>query len=188
MAFYPFLAQGRTAEGYSYAIAALYERGQDPTAFSEFVFGSYTDGLAIDVRLSQLLNRFYSDAAAAGASIHVPCAFEACGGIAGDPKIASQSAADETFCLSSGLRGFALPGLLSVIGDYSAEELASLFYLVKKQFADTLVTLPKLQVLLEMMKKGQHTAILISDGSGGQQGCAAILSPYEESHIFLEEC
>ena len=188
MTYHPYLAQGRTAEGYPYAVAALY--AIEPTAFpvSEYPFGSYTDGLAIDVRLTQLLRACCGESLAAGASIHVPAASAPCGGIAGDPKEEPGSAEKKIFCLSAGLLGFAIPGLLSVIGDYSEAEMSGLFEQIQSEYANTPLTRSGLQLLLAELQSRRRTALLISDGSGGQQGCAAVITPKEGFHIFLEEC
>lgn len=184
--FFPALAEGITTEDFPYAAAALFACPTELALPVRFPFGSYRDSVAIDVRLVQLLQQCCAESAAAGASIYIPAADAPCGGVAGNFTETCTSADNTIWQLASGLRGFAIPGRLSVIGSYSGHEIHTLFVTANTLFANQTVNRPGLQKLLAAMAALKKEAILISDGSGGQQGCAAVVTPSGERHIFLE--
>ena len=180
MRLYGFCMCLPTAEGYVAAIGGLCRTPASVSA-NPISFGSCRDSIVIDVRLSQILRKQCpADTVVSGASIHIPNTAEPCGGVAGDPFASPRSANGGVQQFSDGLIGFAIPGALSVIGDFTELELRTLM-------TDGAITRPKLERVLEQIRILGRDALLISDGSGGGCGCAAVLSQGKMDVIFLEE-
>lgn len=184
--FETFLERGETADGYSFAVCALYRGRCRAAVRDDFEFGKYRDGVAIDARLSQLAEYCCPGAAAAGATIFIPDAESRCGGAAGVPGTPGTSAAGAVEKTDGGLTGFAVPARLSVIGEYTEEEISMLREFVSCVLGEDDVTRERAERILGKMESLGRCALMVSDGSAGEAGIAACVSGGTAGMICLE--
>ncbi|MGI6204189.1 MAG: hypothetical protein ACOYJH_02800 [Anaerovoracaceae bacterium] len=181
-----FLGRGETADGYPFAVCALYRGRCGAVIRGDFEFGKYRDGVAVDARLSQLAEYCCPGAAADGATISIPEAESRCGGIAGVPGTPGASADGAVEKTDGGLTGFAVPARLSVIGEYTEEEISMLREFVSCVLGEEDVTRERAERILGKMKTLGRCALMVSDGSAGEAGIAACVSGGSVRMICLE--
>ena len=177
----PFIVSGRTLDGHSYAICGICREGSTDSvvkayeSMNSIVFGSSKDPFFIDIRLEKLVNTFsQKDVFMCGASINIRECVSEGGGLIGPPYSPSSSAEDNLEKISDTSWIVSYGGYLGAYFECDEEKAITIekeisCILGENEFASKETVMEIESLIAEKSSRW----LLISDGCGRSQGCAA---------------